>query len=574
MVVIDRIRIHGFRGIEHLQMPLSSTTVLLGANNCGKSTVLKALELALSDEMVVSMADFHEPEDGRAGDFLYVDVRFVPITGKKRRPYFSPAWQEEFKGHISRDAHGREFFAFRTAFNKQADGTTLKTRSELVQWEAGKAGAAIDALPQALQFVGIDAEEDIREAFLNENSFVSRMYEKLKETLAGNPELGDYPIQSLRKMLDGLSETLVGPGSKIPDSFVLTAQNIRALFSLVKHDAAEQAPVSALQGRGSLKSAAIMAILTLADLLVQGHRYRQKPLFLLLAAEEPETHLHPNAQRALMHEFSQLSEQLIVSTHSPYVASVCEPREFRSMIRTGANVRVQWLPQKLDAAENRSIKRLILRYRGEVLFARGVVFVEGVTEEQLIRGMFQAYFGDDPSAYGISLIGVDGKSYAPFMLTALSLKIPFCVISDNDGDARHVVLKQLVEMRRKVHVSENKKTQATCFLSPGLAIEGELVFKTQLHREIIDALMACSQSLNPSPKALKLQRERLEKATPKELKRRLEKKKAEYSGFLGEIILKNPYGQPIEARIPRAVLEAFETIAAGLGLEGVRNKAQ
>ena len=82
-----------------------------------------------------------------------------------------------------------------------------------------------------------------------------------------------------------------------------------------------------------------------------------------------------------------------------------------------------------------------MRLRGEVLFARGLMFVEGVTEEQLIRGMFQLHFRDDPSAFGISIMGVDGKSYSPFFLLALSLRKPFCVVSDNDGDTAHVVMK-------------------------------------------------------------------------------------------------------------------------------------
>ena len=53
MIIIDRIRIKGFRSIQSLQMSLGRSSILLGANNCGKSTVLKALELALTNDIVV-----------------------------------------------------------------------------------------------------------------------------------------------------------------------------------------------------------------------------------------------------------------------------------------------------------------------------------------------------------------------------------------------------------------------------------------------------------------------------------------------------------------------------------------
>lgn len=97
MIIIDRIRINGFRSIRSLQMPLGRSSVLLGANNCGKSTVLKALELALSDEIAVQKEDFHLNEKAEFGDELWVDVRFVPLNkDSKRFSAFQIGWQKEF----------------------------------------------------------------------------------------------------------------------------------------------------------------------------------------------------------------------------------------------------------------------------------------------------------------------------------------------------------------------------------------------------------------------------------------------------------------------------------------------
>ena len=88
-------------------------------------------------------------------------------------------------------------------------------------------------------------------------------------------------------------------------------------------------------------------------------------------------------------------------------------------------------------------------------------------------------------------------------------------------------------------------------------MEGELVYKTGLKREILDALKRCNTSTNTSAKAKRLQHERLASMTPRELKRRLEKHKAEYSGFLGDIIAQNPYDQPIESLLPKAIFTSF-----------------
>ena len=566
MIVIDRIRIRGFRSIQALQMPLGRSSVLLGTNNCGKSTVLKALELALSDEISVVKEDFHVNEAGKFGDELWVDVRFVPLNEQsKRLSMFQDEWQKEFSGMIRRDHYRREYMAFRTYFRRYGDGKIEKVRYEITHWDAGKVGDVIASLPSSLQFVSIDAEENLREDLQNDKSFVSLMVKRLGSVLKSHPDYAHQPIEDLRTLLDSLCQTLEGPGAQLPEDVALTADNIEEFFSLVKSDSEKLIPFSALQGKGSQKSVAILSIVLLIDLLAKQSAVQHEPLFMLIAAEEPEIHLHPNAQRTLMAQIKALSHQCVVSTHSPYVASVSEPYEFRSMLRVGENIQVRWLPQNIDPLENRAIKRLILRFRGETLFARGLIFVEGVTEEQLIRGMFQAYFGDDPCAYGISIIGVDGKSYAPFLMLALSLRKPFCVISDNDGDAKHVVLKQLSEAEKRLHYSAKDNQSGVFFLSPGLAMEGELVYKTNLKREIYDALWACNASPNISPKSKHLQYERLMAMTPRELKRRLEKKKAEYSGFLGDIIAQNEYQQPIENLIPVAVRQAFEQISIWLG---------
>lgn len=565
MIVVDRIRIKGFRSIKTLQMPIGRSSVLLGTNNSGKSTVLKALELALSDETTVTEEDFHVDENANLDRELSVDIRFVPINEQSQRlSLFSEDWRRVFSTMIRRDRYRREYVAFRTVFRKIDDGSIDKRRYAIVHWDAARLGEELAELPSSLYFVSIDAEENLREDLQNENSFVSVMVRRLGLALELHPDYAQKPIDGLRKLLDSLCQNLEGPGAQLPENVSLTADNIKEFFSLVKTDAKKVIPYSALQGKGSQKSIAILSIIILVDLLAKQAAISHKPFFMLIAAEEPEIHLHPNAQRALMAQIKALSHQCVVSTHSPYIASVSEPHEFRSMLRTGQAIEVRWLPQNMDALETRTIKRLILRFRGETLFARGLIFVEGVTEEQLIRGMFQAYFGDDPSTFGISIVGVDGKSYAPFLMLALSLHKPFCVISDNDGGAKHVVLKQLSETERRLHCLAKDYQSGVYFLSPGLAMEGELVYKTALKREILDALKLCNTSSNTSAKAQRLQQERLSSMSPRELKRRLEKRKAEYSSFLGDIIAQNPYNQPIENLLPKAIFQAFEQISIWL----------
>lgn len=62
-ILLSRIRISNFRSIEYLDIPLSMTNVLIGANNCGKSNFLKAVNIALGQNKTVSSDDIYIGKD-------------------------------------------------------------------------------------------------------------------------------------------------------------------------------------------------------------------------------------------------------------------------------------------------------------------------------------------------------------------------------------------------------------------------------------------------------------------------------------------------------------------------------
>lgn len=62
-ISISQIRIENFRSIETLELSLSMTNVLIGANNCGKSNFLKAINIALGQNKAVSSEDIYVGKD-------------------------------------------------------------------------------------------------------------------------------------------------------------------------------------------------------------------------------------------------------------------------------------------------------------------------------------------------------------------------------------------------------------------------------------------------------------------------------------------------------------------------------
>jgi len=75
---LQSVRIKGFRGFRNIEVDFENTTVLVGTNNAGKTTLLKALQLALTNSHFISNDDFFYCEE-HIDDTIIVDILFVPL---------------------------------------------------------------------------------------------------------------------------------------------------------------------------------------------------------------------------------------------------------------------------------------------------------------------------------------------------------------------------------------------------------------------------------------------------------------------------------------------------------------
>ena len=69
----------------------------------------------------------------------------------------------------------------------------------------------------------------------------------------------------------------------------------------------------------------------------------------ILALEEPETHLHPQATRTLWMHVNDLPGQKIITTHSPYFVQHVPFRDLRLVRLTDNGTEVRWLPPSFSA---------------------------------------------------------------------------------------------------------------------------------------------------------------------------------------------------------------------------------
>lgn len=456
-IQIDIVRISGFRGIFNIEVNLPRVTVLLGQNNAGKTSVIKALQLALGDySRYLSDEDFHICNDEKRVEVITVDIRFIAIKDQARVGEFADEWQREFQDSIQAEVDGRQFVAIRTiAKPDRVKGGYIVERFHLDSWPEyaewqgvrTKNNNRINRRFDAIPFISVDAQRDIHNELKEKSSFIGRVLssveydeedvaelEKLVAQVNEEAINKSEPLKQLKIHLDKLSQSLDGSGKTELTPFPKKIRDLSKRFSVHFGATGKNTFSMEYHGMGTRSWASMLTVKAFTELLAKKHSEEAEPFFPILAAEEPEAHLHPNAQRTLYKQLIDVPGQVIISTHSPYIAGLAELNEIKYLSKTDTTVVISQLREAFEGDDLRKLKREVVHSRGELLFSKAIVLSEGETEEQALPQLFEAYVDKHPFSLGINFVGVNGSGakYRPFLILAKDLNIPVFIFSDGE----------------------------------------------------------------------------------------------------------------------------------------------
>ena len=131
--------------------------------------------------------------------------------------------------------------------------------------------------------------------------------------------------------------------------------------------------------------------------------------FLLI--EEPEAHIHTHIQKTLFSNLPGENTQVFVSTHSTQISSAAKISKVNILSRSTDHAEVYQPSNGLDPKLIPKIERYLDAVRTPVLFAKGVILVEGDAEQILIPALLKAVFGVTPDELGFSLISMNSAFF-------------------------------------------------------------------------------------------------------------------------------------------------------------------
>jgi putative ATP-dependent endonuclease of the OLD family len=472
-IILKSIRVAGFRALKNIEISLCQKTVLIGTNNVGKTTLLNALQLAFGDSRWVTQDDFSiGPSENDTK--IKVDVQFIPVDSSgKQVSEFESKWSSIFRREI-REGDSGQFFGFRTTI--QADEKQMRlvpTRMALNEWVAWDGTDAwtdetiegssipISTISDHIPFFFQNAQRDILEDIRQRTSFLGRVLSKVHYSESDREglqeliqEVNEQAVQS-SQVLKNLKENLAELGNTFGTTrgsadITPFAKDIRDLSKGIRLHFGDGIESFSMEyhGMGTRSWASLLTLKSFVSILAGETTEAYSPI---LALEEPEAHLHPNAQKQIMDQILNIQGQVIVSTHSPYVAAQADLSSIRCLYKTKEKVIIGLAPGKWDedTVKNtnfiRRIDREILQTRGDILFARAWLLFEGETEAQALPLFFKHFFNNREACdLGISMIGVSGSgNYSPFIRLAQSFNIPWYIFSDGETDVVEALTKTL-----------------------------------------------------------------------------------------------------------------------------------
>jgi putative ATP-dependent endonuclease of the OLD family len=458
---ISRIQIDNFRNFHHLELHLGPHAVIVGENKIGKSNLIQALRLVLDPRMSeadrrLRLEDFWDglPRPLTKGENIHVSVDLTDFEDNKDALAVLAEHVVEPEPMVSRLT-----YLYRPLPHLEREPQT-ETDYEFIVYGGDRPENQIGFelrkwIPLAVLPALRNGEDDLANwrssplapllravAAKVAPAELERVAHDVSEATAGIANLPE--VKTLGDQIKAYIEKMIGPSHAVDTSlgFSPTDQNrlIRGLRLFI--DEGKRGIADASLGCANLIYLSLLS-LDLERQVIEGERSHT-----FLAIEEPEAHLHPHLQRLVFREYlepritpdgnerEQRSQTILLTTHSPYIVSVAPLKSIVILKKSEdgqSTVGSSAATLEMEETTIKDLERYLDVSRGECVFAKGILLVEGPAEEFLLP-VLGKLLGFDFDQLGITVCSVNGTNFMPYvkLFGPTGFNLPFAILTDLD----------------------------------------------------------------------------------------------------------------------------------------------
>lgn len=426
----------GYRNFKNATIHLNEKTLLIGSNDIGKSNFLRAIRLLLDrnlseTDIEPSDSDFYAFEETNE---ILITLHFVDIS--------EDCIRSKFKENISNE---NELFIQYKATRESLTGQKkfiIKVGPSLNNLQDHEMRFYLRVLN--LHYIG--SNRDLNSFIRREKKSLlgnARDSRTLEETMQDDTSLGQIEqtlsdakasisnlhfVSKATNSLNSELSSLSVANENYNVDFDTGASDVRQYIDGLTLASTQQGRTVALGGDGK-NNQIYLAIWSAQRMIAQ-----EDPTEVSInCIEEPEAHLHPHQQRKLsQYLISQLHGQVILTSHSPYIACEFDYNSIVSLYRSpnGTLAADDGCSNRIENTLNNFGHRFDV-IPAEGFFSRVVFLVEGVSEVLFYKALASKN-NIDLDKYNISVIPVQGVGFESFIDVYRGLGVKFVIKTDFD----------------------------------------------------------------------------------------------------------------------------------------------
>ena len=433
---LDRVYVKGFRNYKEATINFNKSTLIIGANDVGKTNLIYALQILMDR----GFSDYSfELKD--SDFYAYEDTKEVVI-----RAYLTDVVEDcavaRMPGYISND--GKMVLQYKAWYeNGKVEYQFYCGKSDNIEDLKECAGPFyrkylnIKYIGSRRDFWGYinKSKKDLlnqaklkrsEEEQVADDSLYTDIEEKLQFVDEKIPELSF--VKTATDQLNGELRKLSIHNKEQQVLFDTSAMDIEQVISNVSISSKHQNKRLVIGGEGRINQ------IYLSLWATQNQQTSISNEVSIVCIEEPEAYLHPHQQRELAAYLGQaLSGQVILTSHSPFIVSEFSPNSIVRLYKdehSKTKVASDGCSKAIeDGFEGLGYRMSVLP--AEAFFADYVILVEGPSEEMLYRTL-ASQLKIDLDRLNISVLCVNGVDFVTYIKILEAMEIRWSVRTDND----------------------------------------------------------------------------------------------------------------------------------------------